>query len=133
MTTQEMSSEPRTDSVKRWRDMLASERDAAALYTRLAEAETGEREQIFRELAAIELKHAAHWEGKLRDAGAAVPGASAAAAKAAATKISMTFFGRVAIGTIQSKLSREIRIKNFGNIHSARSWLKSFSPGASAC
>ena len=51
MTTKEMSSRPRTDSVKHWRDMLASERDAAALYTRLADAETGEREEIFRELA----------------------------------------------------------------------------------
>jgi VIT1/CCC1 family predicted Fe2+/Mn2+ transporter len=68
-----MSSRPGTDSVKRWRDMLASERDAAALYTRLADAESGEREEIFRELASIELKHAAHWEGKLRDAGADVP------------------------------------------------------------
>ncbi|HEY2279801.1 MAG TPA: VIT1/CCC1 family protein [Streptosporangiaceae bacterium] len=72
MTTNEMTPQ-RSDSVKRWRDMLASERDAAALYTRLADAETGEREEIFRELASIELKHAAHWEGKLRDAGARVP------------------------------------------------------------
>ncbi|HEY2240625.1 MAG TPA: VIT1/CCC1 family protein [Streptosporangiaceae bacterium] len=68
-----MSSPRRSDSVKRWRDMLASERDAAALYSRLADAETGEREEIFRELASIELQHAAHWEGKLRDAGADVP------------------------------------------------------------
>jgi VIT1/CCC1 family predicted Fe2+/Mn2+ transporter len=73
MTTKEMTSPRRSDSVKRWRDMLASERDAAALYTRLADAETGEREEIFRELASIELQHAAHWEGKLRDAGADVP------------------------------------------------------------
>jgi VIT1/CCC1 family predicted Fe2+/Mn2+ transporter len=59
--------------VRRWRGLLASERDAAALYSRLAEAETGERQQIFRELAALELKHAAHWESKLRSAGAEVP------------------------------------------------------------
>jgi vacuolar iron transporter family protein len=59
--------------VRRWRELLASERDAASLYTRLADAETGERQQIFRDLAAIELKHAAHWESKLRSAGAAVP------------------------------------------------------------
>lgn len=32
---------------------------AVALYARLAE--TGERQQIFRDLTAIELKHAAHW------------------------------------------------------------------------
>ena len=61
------------ESVKRWRSLLASERDAAALYSRLADAETGERQEIFRQLAAIERKHAAHWETKLRDAGAGVP------------------------------------------------------------
>jgi VIT1/CCC1 family predicted Fe2+/Mn2+ transporter len=60
-------------SVKRWRELLASERDAAALYSRLAEAETGERQQIFRDLAAIERKHAGHWESKLREAGSEVP------------------------------------------------------------
>lgn len=59
--------------VKRWRELLASERDAAALYTRLAEAESGERQQIFRDLATIERGHAAHWESKLRSAGAEVP------------------------------------------------------------
>ena len=70
-----MSPDHGTKSVKRWRDMLASERDAAALYSRLADAETGERQEIFRELASIELKHAAHWEDKLREAGADVPAA----------------------------------------------------------
>jgi vacuolar iron transporter family protein len=60
-------------SVKRWRELLASERDAAALYSRLAETETGERQQVFRDLAAIERKHAGHWESKLRAAGAEVP------------------------------------------------------------
>jgi len=57
-----------------------------------------------------------------------LPRARAAGFKAAATKVSMTFFGRVAIGTIQSRLGREVRIRNFRNIHSARSWLKSLSP-----
>ena len=59
--------------VKRWQALLASERDAAALYSRLAEIETGERQKIFEELAAVERKHATHWEEKLRAAGAAVP------------------------------------------------------------
>jgi vacuolar iron transporter family protein len=59
--------------VKRWRELLASERDAAALYSRLAEAETGERRKIFEELAAVERRHAGHWERKLADAGARVP------------------------------------------------------------
>jgi vacuolar iron transporter family protein len=48
-----------TDSVGRWRALLASERDAAVLYSRLADAETGERQQIFRELADIERRRAA--------------------------------------------------------------------------
>jgi hypothetical protein len=61
-----------------------------------------------------------------------LPRARAIGLKVAATTVSMTFFGRVAIGAIQSRLAREIQIRNFGNIHSARSWLKSFSPGASA-
>ena len=56
-----------------------------------------------------------------------LPRARAAGLKAAATKISMTFFGRVAIGSIHSRLSREIRIRNFRNIHSARSWLKNLA------
>jgi hypothetical protein len=53
-----------------------------------------------------------------------LPRARAIGLKVAATKVSMTFFGRVAIGTIQSKLSRDLQIRNFGNIHTARSWLK---------
>ena len=68
-----MSPTADSESVKRWQALLASERDAAALYSQLAEAESGERQQIFRELADIERKHAAHWEGKLRGAGAAIP------------------------------------------------------------
>ncbi|HYZ37222.1 MAG TPA: VIT1/CCC1 transporter family protein [Pseudonocardiaceae bacterium] len=59
--------------VQRWRGLLSSERDAAALYARLAAAETGERRKIFEELAAIERRHAGHWESKLRAAGATVP------------------------------------------------------------
>ncbi len=59
--------------VKRWRELLAGERDAAELYSRLALAETGERQKIFEELAAVERRHAAHWEEKLRDSGATVP------------------------------------------------------------
>lgn len=59
--------------VKRWQELLASERDAAALYSRIAEAEKGERRKIFEELAAVERRHAAHWEDKLRGIGAAVP------------------------------------------------------------
>ncbi len=59
--------------VKRWDALLNSERDAAQLYSRLADAETGERREIFEELADIERRHAAHWEQKMRAAGVEVP------------------------------------------------------------
>jgi VIT1/CCC1 family predicted Fe2+/Mn2+ transporter len=73
VTTQSPVESSTQSSVKRWRELLASERDAAELYSRLAEAEEGERREVFGELAAIERKHAAHWEAKLRAAGAEVP------------------------------------------------------------
>lgn len=59
--------------LRRWRELLESERDAAALYNGLAESETGERRRIFEELAQIERRHAAHWEGLLTAAGQNVP------------------------------------------------------------
>lgn len=59
--------------VKRWRELLASERDAAALYSRLAQTETGDRREILTELAEVERRHAAHWEAKLTEAGETVP------------------------------------------------------------
>ncbi len=62
-----------SDHVKRWRELLGSERDAAELYSRIAAAETGERRAIFEELAAVERRHAAHWAEKIRDVGQAVP------------------------------------------------------------
>jgi VIT1/CCC1 family predicted Fe2+/Mn2+ transporter len=68
-----MVSDDDAERVKRWRELLASERDAAVLYSRLAATETGERQAIFEELAAVERRHAAHWEEKIRDAGGTVP------------------------------------------------------------
>lgn len=59
--------------VRRWRALLASERDAAHLYSRLAATETGERRAIFEELADVERRHARHWEGKLEEAGQPIP------------------------------------------------------------
>jgi vacuolar iron transporter family protein len=58
----------------RFRDLLASERRSADLYTGLADAATGERREVLSELAAVERRHAAHWADKLRDLGEAVPG-----------------------------------------------------------
>ena len=68
-----MTRDDNAERVKHWRELLESERDAAALYSRMAAAETGERQAIFEELAAVERRHAAHWEGKIRDAGGTVP------------------------------------------------------------
>ena len=81
------------DRVKRWRDLLASERDAAELYKRIAAAETGERQAIFEELAAVERQHAAHWEEKIRSAGQPVPARGAPSVRtrllaSAATRLS---------------------------------------------
>ncbi len=98
-----MSPDNGTKSVKRWRDMLASERDAAALYSRLADAETGERQEIFRELASIELKHAAHWEDKLREAGADVPAAGGPSLR---TRLIGTAARRLSIETVLPMIER---------------------------
>jgi VIT1/CCC1 family predicted Fe2+/Mn2+ transporter len=53
---------------------LTSERRSAALYAGLAEGATGERREIFAELANVERKHAEHWAGKLTELGESVPG-----------------------------------------------------------
>ncbi|HET9167918.1 MAG TPA: VIT1/CCC1 family protein [Actinospica sp.] len=70
-----MSNGGKNDSGRaaRWRELLASERDAEAMYLSLAENEQGERRAIFEELASIERRHASHWETMLRDAGEPVP------------------------------------------------------------
>jgi VIT1/CCC1 family predicted Fe2+/Mn2+ transporter len=59
--------------VRRYRQLLAAERDAARLYRAMAAADTGHRSEVFERLAQIEERHAAHWETRLREAGAAVP------------------------------------------------------------
>src|SRR5215813_8413544 len=93
-------------SVRRWRELLASERDAAALYSRLAEAETGERQQIFRELATIELGHAAHWESRLRSAGAEVPAAGRPSLR---TRLLGAAAGRLSVQTVLPLIERAER------------------------
>lgn len=60
-------------TARRWRELLESEREAAHLYDSLADAETGERADVLRELADVERRHAAHWEGRLVEAGEKVP------------------------------------------------------------
>jgi hypothetical protein len=51
------------------------------------------------------------------------PRARAAGLRAVATSVSMTFFGRVAIGRIHARVSEEIPVRDFHSIHRARSWL----------
>src|SRR3954452_2097409 len=57
----------------RFRDLLRSERQSAALYRGLAAGTDGERREIFMELAAAEERHAAHWAAKLTALGETVP------------------------------------------------------------
>jgi VIT1/CCC1 family predicted Fe2+/Mn2+ transporter len=57
----------------RFRNMLDSERQSAALYRGLAAGATGERQQVFLELAAVEEWHASHWADKLAGLGERVP------------------------------------------------------------
>lgn len=53
-----------SDSAGRFRDMLAAEQRGAALYRGMATAASGERREIFQQLAAVEDKHAAHWAAR---------------------------------------------------------------------
>lgn len=92
--------------VKRWRALLAAERDAASLYSRLAGNETGERRRILSELADIERRHAAHWEGKLRDAGADVPAESGPSLR---TRLLGTVAGRTSTATVLPLIERAER------------------------
>jgi rubrerythrin len=53
--------------LKRFRSNLSDERDSAALYETLADAEHDvERKQVYTELAASERDHAQVWSEKLR-------------------------------------------------------------------
>jgi vacuolar iron transporter family protein len=64
---------PATSRAQKFRDLLAAERRSAALYAGMAEGATGERRGVLTELAAVERKHAAHWESKLTELGEEVP------------------------------------------------------------
>jgi hypothetical protein len=55
-----------------------------------------------------------------------MPRARAAGLKAAASTVSLAFFGKLSIGSVQAKLASEIAIKAFPDIHLARKWLRAF-------
>jgi len=60
--------------VARYRENLKAERDAIALYERLAEAEPNpDLTAVYHKLADTERRHAAAWEAKLRAAGELAP------------------------------------------------------------
>jgi VIT1/CCC1 family predicted Fe2+/Mn2+ transporter len=59
---------------RRWRQNVAAERNAAALYQALAEADPqAPAANLYTKLAETERRHAAHWEQRLHDAGVPVP------------------------------------------------------------
>jgi VIT1/CCC1 family predicted Fe2+/Mn2+ transporter len=60
-------------SAARFREMLAAEQRSALLYRGMAAGATGERHDVFEQLAAVEERHAAHWAAKLVEIGAPVP------------------------------------------------------------
>ena len=60
--------------IARYRENLKAEREASALYERLAKAEPNtELAAVYRKLAETERSHVAVWEDKLAAAGATVP------------------------------------------------------------
>lgn len=61
------------EQADRFRELLASERRSAELYSGLSDAATGERREILNELARVELRHADHWAEKLTDLGEPIP------------------------------------------------------------
>jgi VIT1/CCC1 family predicted Fe2+/Mn2+ transporter len=63
----------RARSAARFREMLTSERQSAALYRGLAASAEGERRQAFLQLADVEDRHGAHWARKLTELGEPVP------------------------------------------------------------
>jgi VIT1/CCC1 family predicted Fe2+/Mn2+ transporter len=63
-----------TRDIERYRVNLRGEQEGAALYELLAQTERDARlAEIYRRMAAVELRHAAVWEQYLRDAGAPMP------------------------------------------------------------
>jgi VIT1/CCC1 family predicted Fe2+/Mn2+ transporter len=62
------------EDIQRWRASTAAEHNAAALYQTIAAAERDPAiARLYTKLADTERRHAAHWEKKLMEAGAAVP------------------------------------------------------------
>ncbi|WP_214403706.1 VIT1/CCC1 transporter family protein [Pseudonocardia lacus] len=67
MDDQARPPDPTPADRRRWRRMLADEREEAAVYRQLAARRTGEEREILLALARAEERHAAHWAGLLGD------------------------------------------------------------------
>src|SRR5215213_1478963 len=69
-----MSADSDSANVARWTANYVGERQGAALYEALASVEKDpRRSEILRQMAAVEVRHAARWEEKLRRAGIEPP------------------------------------------------------------
>jgi VIT1/CCC1 family predicted Fe2+/Mn2+ transporter len=69
-----VNSTPDQRDIARWTANYLSEREGEALYRALAElAENPQRAEVLRRMAAVESRHAARWEEKLRAAGVQPP------------------------------------------------------------
>jgi VIT1/CCC1 family predicted Fe2+/Mn2+ transporter len=65
---------PDASDLSRWRDNLQNEIDGATLYHTLADLEPSPHlQELYQRLARSEEDHAGFWEGKLKQAGAAIP------------------------------------------------------------
>jgi hypothetical protein len=56
-----------------------------------------------------------------------MPRAKEVGLKAIAASSSLSFFGRLTIGSIQVRMASEVSIKAFPNIHAAKDWLRKYS------
>ena len=93
----------KNDEIKRLRINLDAERDAVFLYGRLAEAESNpELAELYRKLAVTELRHVAFWEGRLKEAGAAV----APFRPSFKTKMTARFASRYGAQSVVSSIAR---------------------------
>lgn len=69
-----MTSQTQTSPAARYRENLRSERESAALYQLLAKAERSpDLAAVYDQMAAMERRHAAIWEERLRNEGADIP------------------------------------------------------------
>lgn len=67
---------PSSAAIRRWRRMLANEREAAMVYRELAARRAGEEREILLGLAEAEERHAAHWEQLLGEQAGQLPRAT---------------------------------------------------------